>query len=156
VVAFAPSRQLIVLAGEQATKAGHQVGYVVGGQSMKERTETVEAFQRGKLDLLCVTTGAGGVGLTLTAARTVVFLQRPWSLVEASQAEDRCHRIGSEIHDSIEVIDIVATKTIDARVRAVLHDKAGQLADLLQDRGSSPSCSADQPFGRLPDVRHWC
>lgn len=133
VVAFAPSRQLMVLAGELATKAGYQVGYVVGGQSMRERTETVERFQRGKLDLLCATTGAGGVGLTLTAARTVVFLQRPWSLVEATQAEDRCHRIGSEIHDSIEVIDIVAAKTIDSRIRLVLLDKAVQLADLLQD-----------------------
>jgi SNF2 family DNA or RNA helicase len=134
VVAFAPSRQLMMLAGKQAAAAGLQIGYVVGGQSMRERTETVEAFQRGKLDLLCATTGAGGVGLTLTAARTVVFLQRPWSLVEATQAEDRCHRIGSEVHDSIEVIDIVATKTIDTRVRAVLYDKAGQLADLLQDK----------------------
>ncbi|MEU1810972.1 DEAD/DEAH box helicase [Micromonospora aurantiaca (nom. illeg.)] len=134
VVAFAPSRQLMALAGEQATKAGLQVGYVMGGQSMRERTETVEAFQRGKLDLLCVTTGAGGVGLTLTAARTVVFLQRPWSLVEATQAEDRCHRIGSEIHDSIEVVDIVATDTLDTRVRSVLHEKAGQLADLLKDQ----------------------
>ncbi|TCB97560.1 DEAD/DEAH box helicase [Micromonospora zingiberis] len=133
VVAFAPSRQLMALAGEQATKVGLQVGYVMGGQSMRERTETVERFQKGKLDLLCVTTGAGGVGLTLTAARTVVFLQRPWSLVEATQAEDRCHRIGSEIHDSIEVVDIVATDTIDARVRSVLHEKAGQLADLLKD-----------------------
>jgi SNF2 family DNA or RNA helicase len=134
VVAFAPSRQLMTLAGEQAEAAGLQVGYIVGGQSMRERTETVEAFQKGKLGLLCATTGAGGVGLTLTAARTVVFLQRPWSLVEATQAEDRCHRIGSEIHDSIEVIDIVAADTIDARVRGVLYDKAGQLADLLQDR----------------------
>jgi SNF2 family DNA or RNA helicase len=134
VVAFAPSRQLMILAGQVAEKAGYQVGYVVGGQSMRERTDTVEMFQRGKLDLLCATTGAGGVGLTLTAARTVVFLQRPWSLVEATQAEDRCHRIGSEIHDSIEVIDVVATKTIDARIRGVLHDKAGQLADLLQDK----------------------
>jgi SNF2 family DNA or RNA helicase len=134
VVAFAPSRQLMMLAGQQAEAAGYQVGYVVGGQSMKERTETVEAFQKGKLGLLCATTAAGGVGLTLTAARTVVFLQRPWSLVDATQAEDRCHRIGSEIHDSIEVIDIVATNTIDARVRGVLYDKAGQLADLLQDK----------------------
>jgi SNF2 family DNA or RNA helicase len=134
VVAFAPSRQLVVLAGELATKAGLQVGYVVGGQSPRERTDTVEAFQRGKLDLLCVTTGAGGVGLTLTTARTVVFLQRPWSFIEASQAEDRCHRIGSEIHDSIEIVDIVAANTIDSRVRAVLHEKAGQLADVLQDK----------------------
>lgn len=133
VVAFAPSRQLMTLAGQQATKAGLQVGYVVGGQTPKERTETVDRFQMGKLDLLCATTGAGGVGLTLTAARTVVFLQRPWSFVEASQAEDRCHRIGSERHDSIEIIDIVAADTVDSRVRAVLREKAGQLSDLLQD-----------------------
>lgn len=134
VVAFAPSRQLILLAGQAATAAGYRVGYVVGDQAQTERTATVEAFQRGDLDLICVTTGAGGVGLTLTAARTCVFLQRPWSLVEAMQAEDRCHRIGSERHDSIEVIDVVASNTIDTRVRAVLRERAGQLADVVQDR----------------------
>lgn len=134
VVAFSPSRQLVMLAATAAETSGRQVGCVVGGQSMTERTDTVNAFQAGKLDLLCVTTAAGGVGLTLTAAGTVVFLQRPWSIVEALQAEDRCHRIGSEIHDSIEVIDIVAANTIDSRVRAVLREKAGQLADLLQDQ----------------------
>ncbi len=133
VVTFAPSRQLMTLAGEAATKAGYSVGYVVGGQSMRERTETVEAFQRGKLDLLCVTTGAGGVGITLTAASTAVFLQRPWSLVEALQAEDRLHRIGAEVHECVEIIDILASNTIDTRVRAVLRSKAGQLADLVQD-----------------------
>ncbi len=133
VVTFAPSKQLVTLAGQAATKAGLQVGYVVGGQTPKERTEAVEHFQRGKLDLLCVTTGAGGVGLTLTAAKTEVFLQRPWSIVEAIQAEDRCHRIGSEHHDSIEIIDIVAADTLDTRVRAALYEKAGQLSDLLQD-----------------------
>jgi SNF2 family DNA or RNA helicase len=134
VVTFAPGRQLMTLAGASAAGAGLQVGYVVGGQSMRERTETVERFQKGKIDLLCATTGAGGVGLTLTAARTVVFLQRPWSLVEATQAEDRCHRIGSEHHDSIEIIDVVAANTVDARVRKVLYGKAGQLAELLQDK----------------------
>jgi SNF2 family DNA or RNA helicase len=133
VVAFAPSKQLVTLAGQLATDAGYSVGYVIGGQSQGDRTQTVENFQAGKFDLLCATTGAGGVGLTLTAASTVAFLQRPWSLVEALQAEDRCHRIGSEIHDSIEIIDIVAANTVDSRVRLVLHEKAGQLAALLQD-----------------------
>lgn len=133
VVAFAPSRQLMVLAGNAAAAVGLKVGYIVGGQTPKERTAVRETFQRGDLDMVCVTTGAGGVGLTLTAARTAVFLQRPWSLVEAMQAEDRLHRIGAEGHESIEVIDIVASKTIDTRVRAVLRERAGQLADLVQD-----------------------
>lgn len=133
IVCFAPSRQLVVLAGAAAQSAGYRVGYVVGGQSAKERTANVDAFQHGETDLLCATTGAGGVGLTLTAAGTCVFLQRPWSLVEALQAEDRLHRIGSEVHASIEILDIVASKTIDTRVRTVLKGKAGQLSDILQD-----------------------
>lgn len=133
VVCFAPSRQLVQLAGAAAEAEGLRVGYIVGGQTAAERTAHVNAFQAGQLDLICVTTGAGGVGITLTAARTCVFLQRPWSLVDSIQAEDRCHRIGSEIHDSIEVIDIVARSTIDTRVRAVLRERAGQLADLVQD-----------------------
>lgn len=133
-LAFTPSRQLTVLAGEMAQRAGYSVGYLVGRQTAAERTRSIEHFQAGKFDVLCATTGAGGVGLTLTAASTVVFLQRPWSLVDAIQAEDRAHRIGSEIHDSIEIIDIIAANTIDSRVRQVLREKAGQLAHLLQDR----------------------
>lgn len=132
VVAFAPSRQLIALAGEAANKAGYRVGHIMGGQSARDRTAQIDAFQRGELDLICVVTQAGGVGITLTAARTAVFLQRPWSLVDALQAEDRLHRIGAT-HQSIEVIDILAAKTVDTRIREVLKERAGQLADLVQD-----------------------
>ncbi|MFI7678541.1 DEAD/DEAH box helicase [Actinophytocola sp. NPDC049390] len=133
VVAFAQSRQLMTLAGHAAEKAGYKVGYIVGGQTPARRTENVDAFQRGELDLICVTTQAGGVGITLTAASTAVFLQRPWSLVDALQAEDRLHRIGAEQHDCIEIIDVVAANTIDSRVREALREKGQQLSDLVQD-----------------------
>lgn len=133
-VVFAPSKQLVVLGGERAAKEGHRVGYVVGGQSARERTAAVNAFQAGELDVMCATTAAGGVGITLTAADANVFLQRPWSFNEALQAEDRTHRIGSEVHASVEIIDIVAENTIDAQVRDVMKRKAGALAELLQDQ----------------------
>lgn len=133
VVTFAPSKQLVMLASEKAKAAGYRVGHIVGGQSMTERTRNVDAFQVGDLDLICVTTGAGGVGITLTAASTAVFLQRPWSLVESIQSEDRLHRIGAEKHESIELIDVVASNTIDSRVRSVLRERAGQLSELVQD-----------------------
>lgn len=133
VVAFAQSKQLMVLAGDAAEKAGYKVGYIVGEQTPARRTENIEAFQRGELDLICVTTQAGGVGITLTAASTAVFLQRPWSLVDALQAEDRLHRIGAEQHDCIEIIDVVAANTIDSRVREALREKGQQLSDLVQD-----------------------
>lgn len=133
VAVFAPSRQLIDVAHELVAKAGYRCVTVVGGQSATERTAGIDAFQRGDADVILLTTQAGGVGLTLTAASVVVFLQRPWSYVEAAQAEDRCHRIGSEVHESVEIIDIVAKDTVDARVRSVLREKAGALAQLLED-----------------------
>lgn len=132
-IATAPSKQLMVLAGKAAADKGFKVGYVMGGQSAKDRTATIDAFQAGELDLICVTTGAGGVGITLTAADALVFLQRPWSLVESIQMEDRAHRIGSERHGSIEIVDVVAKNTIDTRVRAVLRERGKQLADLVED-----------------------
>ncbi|MFT4081161.1 MAG: DEAD/DEAH box helicase [Nocardioides sp.] len=132
VVCFAPSKQLIDLAGQAAAKAGYRVGYVVGGQSQGERTRNRKAFQAGELDLLCVTTGAGGTGLTLSRAGTLVFLQRPWSLVESLQAEDRAEGDLAATRGT-EVIDVVAKNAIDSRVRAVLRERGGQLADLVAD-----------------------
>lgn len=129
---FAPSRQLVMLAGAAAKAAGYRVGYVVGGQSAADRTAAVKAFQAHELDLLCATTGAGGTGLTLHAADALVFLGRPWSLVESMQAEDRAE--GREDRErGTEVIDIVARNTIDTRVRRVLRERAGTLAELVQD-----------------------
>lgn len=132
VLVFAPSKQLVMLAGEAATKAGRRVGYIVGGQTPKQRTAAIDAFQAGALDTLMVTTQAGGVGITLTAAKTLVFLQRPFSSVDAAQAEDRAHRIG-QTNEHVEIIDIVTTNTIDTRIREVLKTNAGQLAELLKD-----------------------
>ncbi len=98
-----------------------------------KRTAYRKAFQAGELDLIAVTTQAGGVGITLTASDCAVFLQRPWSLVDAIQAEDRLHRIGAEGHESIEIIDIVTEGTVDMRVREKLREKGQALSDLLQD-----------------------
>lgn len=130
---FSPSRQLIMLAGARAESEGLRVGYIVGEQKPAERTKQIEEFQDGKLDVMMATVGAGGIGITLTAASAVVFLQRPWSFVQATQAEDRQHRLGSERHESIDVIDIVAKDTVDSRVRSVLRDKSGALSALLED-----------------------
>ena len=132
-VAFSVSAQLARIAGEAAEKAGYKVGYIIGGQAMSERTQTIANFQAGQLDLLCATTSAGGVGITLSAAGTLVFLQRPWSLVESLQAEDRAEG-DMNAHKGTEIIDVLADKTIESEVRSVLKQRAGQLSELVQDR----------------------
>jgi SNF2 family DNA or RNA helicase len=131
VVAFAPLKQLVMLAGRRAEKEGYHVGYIAGGMSDAQRTATRHAFQKNQLDLLAVTTGAGGVGLTLTAADVAVFLMRPWSFIEATQSEDRLHRRGQQ--GSVQIIDLVTRDSIEARIRAALRSKAKGLGELVQD-----------------------
>jgi SNF2 family DNA or RNA helicase len=131
IVTFSPYTQLIDLAGARAESKGLRVGYIKGGQTHNQRTATRLAFQAGEIDLLCANTSAGGVGLTLTRSHTVVFLQRPWAYWRADQSEDRLDRFGQR--EPVSVIDIVATNTIESRVREALKDKARNLSELVRD-----------------------
>jgi SNF2 family DNA or RNA helicase len=134
LVVFAQSRQLIELAGRRLEKHGKKLGYITGGQTPAERQQFIEQFQAGQLDAILCTISAGGVGITLTRAHTAVFLQRSWSMVDNTQAEDRIHRIGSEIHDSVRIIDIVARGTVEERQREVLNEKSERLEEIVRDR----------------------
>ena len=116
------------------TKAGIVHGLITGAQSEDERQQAVDDFQSGKIKWILFTAQAGGVGITLTAARRLVMLQRPWSLVDHKQAMDRVHRIGSEIHDSIMIMDYVTEGTIEERVIQVLDSKADNFEQIVRDK----------------------
>lgn len=131
VVTFAPHRQLMELAGKRAEREGYKVAYIIGGQSQKQRTEARQGFQEGLYDLMCVTTQAGGVGITLTKSHTAVFLERPWAFWQSAQSEDRLHRRGQT--EPVNIIDVVARNTIEAKVRLALKDKAQNLSELIKD-----------------------
>ena len=132
VLAFAEYAQLTRLAGKMAEAHGYAVGYIDGSVKPKDRDEVRHRFQANELDVLCVTTGAGGVGLNLTAAGDVAFLARPWGYVPAVQSERRAWRRGQD--KPVRIYDFVAKNTVESRVRARLKDKAVNLADLVQDR----------------------
>ena len=61
-----------------------------------QRQERLERFQSGGSDLLLATYGVAGLGLGLQRAAHVILLERPWTPGDAEQAEDRCHRLGTE------------------------------------------------------------
>jgi SNF2 family DNA or RNA helicase len=136
LVVFAQSRQLIELAGDALAKADISHGFIVGGQKPDEREAAKDAFQAGHTRVILCTIAAGGIGITLTRAAAACFLQRSWSMVDDKQAEDRVHRIGSEIHDKIEIIDIISPNTIEERQRVMLEAKGDRLEELVRDKST--------------------
>jgi SNF2 family DNA or RNA helicase len=149
VAVCAVSRQLIDLLSVELEKLKIPHGLITGAQNEDERQQAVDDFQSGKIKWILFTAQAGGVGITLTAARRLVMLQRPWSLVDYKQALDRVHRIGSEIHDSISIIDYVTEGTIEERVIQVLDAKADNFEEIVRDKVQLLKMLKDDKEGTL-------
>ena len=91
---------------------------------MDKRQEYVDAFQEDPMvRLIICNIAAGGVGITLTAASDVAFVELPWRPADLDQAEDRCHRIGQE--DSVTCWYLLAERTVEEDISAVLDAKRG-------------------------------
>lgn len=134
VAVMAVSRQLIELLSARLTKNKIPHGLITGAQDEDERQRSMDDFQAGKLQFILFTAGAGGTGITLTAARYFCRLQRPWSLVDDKQTLRRVKRIGSERHKNIIVIDYVTEGTVDNKVVKALDEKGASFEEVVRDR----------------------
>jgi SNF2 family DNA or RNA helicase len=149
VAVCAVSRQLIDLLSSAMTKAKIPHGLITGAQNEDERQQAIDDFQAGRIKWILFTAQAGGVGVTLTAARRLIMLQRPWSLVDYKQAIDRVHRIGSEEHESILITDYVTEGTIEERVIQVLETKADSFEQVVRDKEQLLKTLKDDKAGAL-------
>lgn len=73
-----------------------------------------------------------GTGLTLNKASTVIFADKAWNETDNVQAEDRAHRIG--VTDSVRVISMIASGTVDERIESMLKDKAEHFAQVVEGK----------------------
>lgn len=128
------NRDLVAMAAERLMRRGIRHAVIVGGVSAEEQVQYTEDLKSGALTALVFTIAAGGEGLDMSGADTEIFLQRDWSLIKDIQTEDRTLRIGSEVHQSIRVIDIVTRNTIEEKQVTKLHEKLEQLDEITRDR----------------------
>jgi SNF2 family DNA or RNA helicase len=92
-----------------------------GGISNDDRVQSIHAFQHGEARFFVSQQHSGGVGLTLTAATTVIYYSNDYSLEARLQSEDRAHRIGQR--HTVTYIDLVAQGTIDEGILDALAEK---------------------------------
>tara|TARA_B100001250_G_scaffold151566_2_gene130016 strand:+ start:19300 stop:21528 length:2229 start_codon:yes stop_codon:yes gene_type:complete len=96
---------------------------VSGSDSMKARQASIDLFQNDPNSrVIVLNTKAGGVGITLTAASDVLFVEQGWTPAEHDQAEDRCHRIGQDA-ESVSAFYLLAEETIDDDIYELIAKK---------------------------------
>ena len=101
------------------------------GQTRK-RGEEIEKFQKGNASVFLISLKAGGVGLNLTAADTVILYDPWWNPAVERQAMDRAHRIGQD--KPVFVHRLIAEGSVEATIRK-MQAKKQALADALFEKG---------------------
>jgi SNF2 family DNA or RNA helicase len=132
-IVFAQSRPLLEMLSKEMTKKGIDHGMVVGGLSDDVRQEAIDNFQNGTTKWILVSLAAGGAGLTLTAADTMIYLQRSWSSTQQTQSLARAHRIGSEIHNSIRQVHYLSEGSVEFPQLEALNNKTHRIEEILKD-----------------------
>ena len=120
------------LAYHCSTKLREEFSYVTGRVPLTHRDIEYSKFKDGKTRVLLTTVGTSAEGIDLANARVMIFLQRPWSSVQSSQAEDRISR-WTQQSTTVEIIDVISQDTIDERVLEMLNVKRRHLHDLTRE-----------------------
>jgi superfamily II DNA or RNA helicase len=110
--------------------------YLDGSTPPPVRQARVDAFQRGSATLFLISLKAGGFGLNLTGADTVVHLDPWWNPAVEAQATDRSHRIGQE--RPVTVYRLVTKNTIEEKI-VELHETKQRLARTLLEGTEEPA-----------------
>ncbi|PNY10195.1 SWI/SNF-related matrix-associated actin-dependent regulator of chromatin subfamily A-like protein 1-like protein, partial [Trifolium pratense] len=117
-----------------------------GGTPSGSRQQLVTEFQeKDAIKAAVLSIKAGGVGLTLTAASTVIFAELSWTPGDLIQAEDRVHRIGQV--SSVNIYYLLANDTVDDIIWDVVQSKLDNLGQMLDGHENTlkVSDSDDQP-----------
>ncbi|MBQ3668398.1 MAG: DEAD/DEAH box helicase, partial [Clostridia bacterium] len=92
-----------------------------GDTPLDERVRLVNAFNAGQNDVFLISLKAGGTGINLTGADTVIHYDPWWNLAAQNQATDRCYRIGQE--RPVQVYKLIASDTIEENIVKLQYKK---------------------------------
>jgi len=116
-----------------------------GGSTQEERADAVQRFQQDEsVRLFIGSIRAAGVGITLTAASHVLFVEFDWSPMVVQQAEDRTHRVGQQ--SSVLVQYLFFRGTIDDHLASLLVSKQNTVSAVVEEPTGAASWSFD--FGK--------
>lgn len=103
---------------------------LTGETKAEERLAQVDAFNQGERDVFLISLKAGGVGLNLTGADTVILFDSWWNPAIEEQAAGRAHRIGQK--KSVEVWHLIAEGTIEERIYELQQQKRDLFQNMME------------------------
>lgn len=129
VLIFSQFTKMLEIIGRELAIQGLPFFYLDGRTPSEERVEICNRFNAGERDLFLISLKAGGTGLNLTGADTVVLYDMWWNPAVEEQAADRAHRMGQT--NVVQVIKLVARGTIEEKMNELQEKKRHLIEEVV-------------------------
>jgi SNF2 family DNA or RNA helicase len=136
ILIFSQFARMLGLISESLLARG--IGHVSLTGNTPDRQKPIDAFQQGRADVFLISLKAGGAGLNLVGADTVIHYDPWWNPAAQAQATDRAHRIGQT--KPVFVHDLIAAGSVEERMLSLQRHKR-MLANAILDHGKAASTS---------------
>ncbi|OIK15712.1 helicase SNF [Bacillus sp. MUM 116] len=127
---FSQFTQMLAIIAKELTSKGVSYFYLDGSTPAAERVELCNRFNRGEKALFLISLKAGGTGLNLTGADTVILYDLWWNPAVEQQAADRAYRMGQK--NTVQVIKLVAHGTIEEKMNELQEKKKHLIDDVIK------------------------
>ncbi|KAF0282622.1 DEAD/DEAH box helicase [Spiribacter roseus] len=139
ILVFSQFTRMLDLIGAALTARGMTYARLTG--ETRDREGAVQRFQSGEVPIFLISLKAGGTGLNLTTADSVIHYDPWWNPAVTRQATDRAHRIGQD--QPVFVYHLLTRDTVEDRIMAMQRDKADLGERLLGDQDASAVSALD-------------
>ncbi len=152
ILLFSQFTSMLALISSALDKAA--IAHVLLTGDTRDRETPVARFQSGAVPVFLISLRAGGVGLNLTMADTVIHYDPWWNPAVEQQATDRAHRIGQT--STVFVYKLIAAGTVEEKILSLQQRKAELASAILGDGQAAGVRFSDQDlddlFAPLPEV----
>ncbi|MDF2721901.1 MAG: helicase, partial [Paenibacillus sp.] len=150
VLIFSQFTSMLALIREQVERRGWTYFYLDGATKPSERVELCRRFNEGESQLFLISLKAGGTGLNLTGADTVILYDLWWNPAVEQQAADRAHRIGQK--NVVQVIRLMTEGTIEEKMYELQQRKKDLIDTVVQPGEESVSALSETDIRELLSI----
>lgn len=147
VLIFSQFTKMLNLIGKELAIQGLPFFYLDGQTPSEKRVEICNRFNDGERDLFLVSLKAGGTGLNLTGADTVILYDIWWNPAVEEQAADRAHRMGQT--NVVQVIKLVAHGTIEEKMNELQEKKRHLIEEVIDSKEISSSTLTEEDIKEI-------
>ncbi|MEV5037617.1 SNF2 helicase associated domain-containing protein [Peribacillus frigoritolerans] len=147
VLIFSQFTKMLTIIGRDLAMKGQPFFYLDGQTPSKERVEICNRFNEGERDIFLISLKAGGTGLNLTGADTVILYDLWWNPAVEEQAADRAHRMGQK--NEVQVIKLIARGTIEEKMNELQEKKRHLIEEIIDPGDKSSSALTEEDIREI-------